>query len=81
MVNAKELIARWRTELDGESYVGTPRVQDRLLALWGDVGENGTRVIEEWLALTPHRELFSAGELRAMLDEVDAIIESPPLPA
>ena len=76
MVDAKEQIARWRDELDGENYVGTPRVQDRLLALWGDVGDEATRVIEAWLALTPHRELFSAGELRAMLDEVDAMVVS-----
>jgi hypothetical protein len=81
MVDAKETIEQWRRDLDGESYVGTPKVQDRLLALWGDVGEQGTRVVEQWLAITPHRNLFSADELRAMLDEVDAILASPALPA
>lgn len=80
MVDAKNLIERWRDDLAGEKYVGRPKVQDRLLALWGDVGEDGTRVVEQWLAVTPHRELFSATELRAMLDEVEALLDSPPTP-
>jgi len=75
MVNAKELIDSWRGDLDGQNYVGRPRVQDRLLSLWGEVGEDGTRVVEEWLAVTPHRELFSAEELRAMLDEVESLLD------
>jgi hypothetical protein len=75
MVDAKELIERWRGDLDGQHYVGRPQVQDHLLALWGEVGEDGTRVVEEWLAVTPHRNLFSAEELREMLDEVEGLLE------
>jgi hypothetical protein len=82
MVDAKNLIRRWRDDLDGENYVGTPKVQDRLLSLWGEVGEDGTRVVEKWLAVTPHRNLFSAAELRDMLDEVEAMLDdSSSLPA
>jgi hypothetical protein len=75
MVDARALIENWRGDLDGENYIGRPKVQDRLLALWGEVGEDGTRVVEEWLAVTPHRELFSAEELRKMLDEVEAHLD------
>jgi hypothetical protein len=71
MVDAKALITRWREELDGETYVDRPKVQDQLLALWGEVGDHGTKVVEHWLSVTPHRNLFSAEELRKMLDEVE----------
>ena len=76
MVDAKNLIARWRDDLDGETYIGRPTVQDNLLALWGEVGDDGTRVVEEWLAVTPHRNLFSADELRRMLDEVERLVDA-----
>ncbi len=81
MVDAKKLIETWRDDLGDENYIGTPKVQDRLLELWGEVGEDGTRVVEQWLSVTPHRQLFSAEELRAMLDEVEALLDSPPLNA
>jgi hypothetical protein len=74
MVDAKELIEYWRHELDERPYVGRPKVQDRLLTLWGQVGDAGTAVVEQWLAVTPHRELFSADELRKMLDELESLV-------
>lgn len=76
MVDAKALIARWREELDDENYVGRPQVQDKLLSLWGEVGDGGTKVVEQWLAVTPHRNLFSADELRQMLDEVEQLADA-----
>ena len=82
MVDAKKLIETWRDDLGAENFIGTPKVQDRLLELWGEVGTDGTRVIEEWLAVTPHRQLFSAQELRDMLDEVEKLLDdSSSLPA
>ncbi|MBA3653342.1 MAG: hypothetical protein H0W70_04035 [Actinobacteria bacterium] len=81
MVDAKKLIKTWRDDLGERDYFGTPKVQDRLLGLWGEVGEAGTKVVEHWLSITPHRDLFSAEELRQMLDEVEALVDSTPLPA
>jgi hypothetical protein len=81
MVDAKKLIETWRDDLVEENYVGRPLVQDRLLALWGEVGDQGTAVVERWLAVTPHRSLFSAIELREMLDEVESVLDPSPLPA
>jgi hypothetical protein len=76
MVDAKAVITKWREDLERETYVGRPKVQDYLLALWGEVGEDGTRVVERWLAVTPHRNLFSAEELRSMLDEVEELVDA-----
>ena len=76
MVDAKALISKWREELDDEQYVARPEVQDKLLALWGEVGEGGTKVVEQWLAVTPHRNLFASGELRQMLDEVEQLVDA-----
>ena len=81
MVDPKKLIETWRDDLTEDNYVGRPLVQDRLLALWGEVGDEGTRVVERWLAVTPHRSLFSATELREMLDEVESVLDGSPLPA
>ena len=81
MVDPKKLIETWRDDLTEDNYVGRPLVQDRLLALWGEVGDEGTAVVERWLAVTPHRSLFSAAELREMLDEVEAHIDAAPVNA
>ena len=81
MVDAKKLIENWRKELGDRPYIGTPKVQDHLLSLWGEVGEAGSKVVGTWLSITPHRELFSAEELRQMLDEVEALLDSPPVNA
>jgi hypothetical protein len=81
MVDAKKLIENVRKEIAERPYIGRPKVQDHLLSLWGEVGEAGTEVVETWLSVTPHRELFSADELRSMLDEVEALLDSPPVGA
>jgi hypothetical protein len=81
MVDAKKLIENWRKELADRPYIGRPKVQDRLLSLWGEVGGAGTAVVESWLSVTPHRELFSAEELREMLDEIETLLDSPPVGA
>lgn len=73
MVDTTDLISGWRLDLEGATYEGASRVQDRLLGLWGELGEAGTRLVEEWLTLTRHRNLFSADELRAMLDELERL--------
>ena len=73
MVDTTDLISSWRLDLDGATYEGASRVQDRLLGLWGELGEAGTRLVEEWLTLTRHRTLFSADELRDMLDELERL--------
>jgi hypothetical protein len=81
MVDAKKLIENWRKDLDERPYIGTPKVQNNLLALWGEVGDAGNAVVEQWLSVTRHRDLFSADELREMLDEVETYLDAPPLPA
>ena len=73
MVDTTDLIRSWRIDLEGATYEGASRVQDRLLGLWGELGEAGTRLVEEWLTLTRVRSLFSAEELRELLDELERL--------
>jgi len=73
MVDRTDLISAWRIDLEGATFEGASRVMDRLLSLWGELSEPGTRLVEEWLTLTRHRNLFSAEELRAMLDELERL--------
>lgn len=73
MVATHDRISSWRIDLEGATYEGASRVQDRLLSLWGELGDPGTRLVEEWLTLTRHRSLFSADELRGLLDELERL--------
>jgi hypothetical protein len=73
MVATHDLISSWRVDLEGATYEGASRVQDRLLGLWGELGEGGTRLVEEWLTLTRVRSLFSADELRGLLDQLERL--------
>ena len=76
MLETTDLIDSWRADLEGATFEGASRVMDRLLGLWGELGEAGTRLVEEWLTLTRHRNLFSADELRGLLDELERLEES-----
>ena len=72
MVDTNNLISDWRSALEDSAYESASRVQDRLLGLWGEVGPAGTALVEEWLTVTRHRSMFSADELRALLDDLEA---------
>jgi hypothetical protein len=72
MVDTIDLLSGWRTDLEDATYESASRVQDRLLGLWGELGDAGTALVEEWLVLTRHRSLFSVDELRGLLDQLDA---------
>jgi hypothetical protein len=71
MTDTGTIISDWRRELEGEQYVGATRAQDRLLALWGELGDAGTALVEQWLVISRDRQLFSAAELLRMLEELE----------
>jgi len=73
VVETNDLISSWRADLEGATYEGASRVQDRLLGLWGKVGEAATALVEQWLTVSRHRNLFSADELREFLDELERL--------
>ena len=68
---ARDLIQEWREQAGETPVVSASRVQDRLFDLYGEVREGpAAEVVERWLLLTRERQMFTAGELDAFLDEV-----------
>ena len=70
-VGALEHIHTWRERLSDQTVVSASEVQNRLFDLYGDL-EPLPQLdrIKPWLSLTVQRELFSAAELDAFLDEL-----------
>jgi hypothetical protein len=68
---ALERIHVWRTRLTEQTVVSASEVQDRLFDLYGDLQPfPQLELLKPWLSLTIQREMFSAGELEAFLDEL-----------
>lgn len=66
-----ELVAEWKAELDGQVSVSASAVQDRLLDLWGHLGESDARArVERWLTETLVRQLYTVSDIDARLDQV-----------
>jgi hypothetical protein len=68
---ALEHIHTWRQRLSDQTVVSASEVQNRLFDLYGDL-EPLPQLdrLKPWLSLTVQRELFSATELDAFLDEL-----------
>lgn len=71
MGTLSDLIEEWRGQTGTAAVVSASRVQDRLFDLYGEVREGpAAEVVEQWLLLTRERQMFTAAELDAFLDEV-----------
>ena len=82
--DALEHIHTWRKRLSDQTIVSASEVQNRLFDLYGELEPlPQLDLLKPWLSLTIQRELFSAAELEAFLDELsaelgrdDAVVES-----
>jgi hypothetical protein len=75
-MTALETIHTWRQRLADQTVVSASEVQNRLFDLYGDLEPlPQLDALKPWISLTIQRELFSAAELEAFLDELTAELE------
>jgi hypothetical protein len=69
-----QLVAQWR-EAAGDSIVfSASRVQAFLFDLWGETEGRARELVQEWLTVSLHRELFSAEELDGLFGQLDGLV-------
>ncbi len=77
-MTAEQLIADWRAVTKQDTYSSSSRVQDRLFDLYAELQDQPVgRLVETWLSLTIQRDLFSAGEILELLDQIQAQLARP----
>ena len=70
---ALQHIHTWRQRLSDQTLVSASEVQNRLFDLYGDLEPlPQLDKLKPWISLTVQRELFTAAELDAFLDELAA---------
>ena len=66
-----DLVAAWRSEIDGQISVSASTVQDHLLELWGRLPDGDVRQrVEGWLTETLQRNLYQVSDIDARLTGV-----------
>ena len=69
--SAVDVAEAWLRELDDQVSVPASTVQDRLLDLWGALGEGPERVeVERWLTETLRRNLYSVSDINDRLESL-----------
>ena len=71
-----DLLSQWRTDAADNQLFSASRVQDFLFELWGATEGRARELVEEWLPVTVHRELFSVEELDGLFAELEALVPS-----
>jgi hypothetical protein len=68
MDRIEPFVTSWRAELAGQTSVPAAEVQDRLLDLWAELGDDGRRdMVEGWITETLSRHLYTVGDLEDRL--------------
>ena len=68
------LIANWRAAAGPDALFSSSRVQDFLFDLWGATEGSARELVEEWLTVTRHRELFSVEELEELFGRLESLV-------
>ena len=69
--SAVDVAEAWLRELADQVSVPASTVQDRLLDLWGALGEGPERVeVERWLTETLRRNLYSVSDINDRLESL-----------
>ena len=68
------LLADWRTAAGDQTLFSSSRVQDLLFELWGETEGAARELVQEWLTVTLHRELFSAEELEELFGRLELLV-------
>jgi hypothetical protein len=68
------LIATWRSETGNQALHSSSRVQALLFELWGETEGPARELVQEWLTVTLHRELFSTEELDELFERLSSLV-------
>ena len=70
------LIATWRSEVGTQTLHSSSRVQAMLFDLWVETEGRARELVQEWLTVTLHRELFSTDELDELFERISSLVPS-----
>jgi hypothetical protein len=68
------LLADWRSNAGDSTLFSASRVQAFLFELWGVTDGPARELVQEWLSVTLHRELFSGEELEALFGTLESLV-------
>ena len=68
------LLATWRSEAGNQALHSASRVQALLFELWGETEGPARELVQEWLTVTLHRELFSTEELDELFERLSSLV-------
>jgi len=68
------LLNDWRIAAGDQTLFSSSRVQDLLFELWGETEGPARELVQEWLTVTLHRELFSSEELEGLFGTLEALV-------
>jgi hypothetical protein len=71
-----QLISDWRDATGDDQVLSASRVQAFLFELWGVTEGPARDLVQEWLSVTLHRELFSAEELEGLFAQLQTLVPS-----
>jgi hypothetical protein len=68
------LLADWRSTAGTTRLFSASKVQALLFELWGETEGSARELVQEWLTVTLHRELFSAEELEDLFGRLESLV-------
>jgi hypothetical protein len=68
------LLADWRSTTAEQALHSSSRVQALLFELWGETEGPARELVQEWLTVTLHRELFSTEELEDLFGRLSSLV-------
>jgi hypothetical protein len=70
------LLADWRSTIGDQALHSSSRVQALLFELWGETEGPARELVQEWLTVTLHRELFGTEELEELFGRLESLVPS-----
>jgi hypothetical protein len=68
------LLADWRSTAGDSTLFSASRVQAFLFELWGETEGPARELVQEWLSVTLHRELFGSDELEELFRTLESLV-------
>jgi hypothetical protein len=69
-----QLLTDWRAAAGDDRLFSASRVQALLFELWGETEGTARELVQEWLLVTLHRELFGKDELEELFGTLESLV-------